>query len=90
MKERLSSFFSHLINLDLAIVYLLGAITLLFVSHDKPDEIYAQIDWRIIFFLIGLNILAGTLEENGLIEIASSKLLNFHHIRSIHLYILLF
>ena len=72
----ISSFFSHLINLDLSIVYLLGAIILLFVSHDKPDEIYAQIDWRIIFFLIGLNILAGTLEENGLIEIVSSKLLN--------------
>jgi Na+/H+ antiporter NhaD/arsenite permease-like protein len=71
----IASFFSHLINLDLAIIYLLGAIILLFVSHDKPDEIYAQIDWRIIFFLIGLNVLAGTLEENGLIEIASSKLL---------------
>jgi len=49
---------------------------LLFVSHDKPDEIYAQIDWKIIFFLIGLNVLAGTLQENGLIEIVSSKLLN--------------
>ena len=71
----IASFFSHLINLNLAIIYLLGAIILLFVSHNKPDEIYAQIDWRIIFFLIGLNILAGTLEENGLIEIASSKLL---------------
>ncbi len=72
----ISSFFSHLINLDLSIIYLMGAIILLFVSHDKPDDIYAQIDWKIIFFLIGLNVLAGTLEENGLIEIASSKLLN--------------
>jgi len=54
-----------------------GAIILLFVSHDKPDEIYAQIDLKIIFFLIGLNVLAGTLEENGLIEIVSSKLLYF-------------
>jgi Na+/H+ antiporter NhaD/arsenite permease-like protein len=48
---------------------------LLFVSRDKPDKIYAQIDWRIIFFLIGLNVLAGTLEENGFIEIVSSRLL---------------
>lgn len=71
----ISSSFSHLINLDLSIVYLLGAMILLFVSHDKPDEIYAQIDWRIIFFLIGLNVLAGTLEENGFIEIVSSRLL---------------
>ncbi|MBA7587505.1 putative transporter [subsurface metagenome] len=71
----ISSFFSHLINLDLSIVYLLGAMILLFVSHNKPDEIYAQIDWRIIFFLIGLNVLAGTLKENGFIEIVSSRLL---------------
>lgn len=71
----IASFFSHLINLDLSIVYLLGAMILLFVSRDKPDEIYAQIDWRIIFFLIGLNVLAGTLEENGFIEIVSSRLL---------------
>ncbi len=47
------------------------------ISHDKPDEIYAQIDWRVIFFLIGLNILTGALEENGLIEIISSKITIF-------------
>lgn len=73
----IASFFSHIINLNLAIVYLSGAIILLIISQDRPDEIYAQIDWRIIFFLIGLNILAGTLVENGLIEIISSKLLSF-------------
>ena len=73
----LVSFFSPILHLDLAIIYLLGAITLLLISHDKPDEIYAQIDWRIIFFLIGLNILAGTLEENGLVEIISSKIIIF-------------
>jgi len=72
----IASFFSHIINLNLAIIYLSGAIILLIISQDSPDEIYAQIDWRIIFFLIGLNVLAGTLEENGLIEIVSSKLLN--------------
>lgn len=73
----IASLFSHIINLNLAIIYLSGAIILLIISQDRPDEIYAQIDWRIIFFLIGLNILAGTLVENGSIEIISSKLLTF-------------
>jgi len=73
----IASFFSHLIHLNLAVIYLLGATILLIISHDKPDEIYAQIDWRIIFFLIGLNVLSGALEENGLIEIISSQLINF-------------
>jgi len=73
----IASFFSHIINLNLAIIYLSSAIILLIISQDRPDEIYAQIDWRVIFFLMGLNILAGTLVENGLIEIISSKLLSF-------------
>ncbi len=73
----IASFFSHLIHLNLAVIYLLGATILLIISHDKPDEIYAKIDWRIIFFLIGLNVLSGALEENGLIEIISSQLINF-------------
>jgi len=73
----IASFFSHIINLNLAIIYLSGAIILLIISQDRPDEIYAQIDWKVIFFLMGLNILAGTLVENGLIEIVSSKLLSF-------------
>jgi len=73
----IASFFSHMFNLNLAIIYLSGAIILLIISQGKPDEIYAQIDWKIIFFLIGLNILAGTLVENGLIEIISSSLLSF-------------
>ena len=73
----IASFFSHIINLNLAIIYLSGAIILLIISQDRPDEIYAQIDWKIILFLIGLNVLAGTLVENGLIEIISSKLLSF-------------
>ena len=73
----IASFFSHIINLNLATIYLSGVIILLIISQDRPDEIYAQIDWRVIFFLIGLNILTGALVENGLIEIISSKLLSF-------------
>lgn len=45
----IASFFSYIINLNLAIIYLSGAIILLIISQDRPDEIYAQIDWRIIF-----------------------------------------
>ncbi|GAB4113199.1 MAG: ArsB/NhaD family transporter [Candidatus Caldatribacteriota bacterium] len=68
------SFFAHLIHLELGIIYLLGALVMLLISKQDPDQIYAQVDWKIIFFLIGLNILAGTLEENGLIKIITSRL----------------
>jgi len=70
------SFLSPLINLPLGTIYLLGAIILLLISPYDADEIYPQIDWKVIFFLAGLNILAGALEENGLIKIVSSHLLS--------------
>jgi len=48
----------------------------LFLNTDKSvHSIYAQIDWAIIFFIIGLNVLAGTLEEHGIINIISRTLL---------------
>jgi len=69
------SFFTPLLSLDLGIVYLLGAFVLLLISKHSPDTIFTQVDWKIIFFLAGLNILAGTLEENGLITIITSRLI---------------
>ena len=68
-------FFSHGLEIDLAPVILFLAITLLFISPGKSAHfIYSQIDWGIIFFLIGLNILAGTMEEHGIINILSEKI----------------
>lgn len=68
--------FSHIFQLDLVVIVLLAALVLLFLTPEKNvHSIYAQIDWAIIFFIIGLNILAGTLEEHGIINILSKNLL---------------
>jgi Na+/H+ antiporter NhaD/arsenite permease-like protein len=68
-------FLSHWLGTDLAAIVLFLAMMLLFLSPGKPaHSIYTQIDWGIIFFLIGLNILTGTMEEHGIIEILSKKI----------------
>jgi Na+/H+ antiporter NhaD/arsenite permease-like protein len=68
-------FFSHGLEIDLAAIILFLAIMLLFISPGKSaHSIYSQIDWGIVFFLIGLNILAGTMEEHGIIDILSKKI----------------
>lgn len=68
-------FFSHIFEIDLAVIILFLAIMLLFITPGKSaHSIYSQIDWGIVFFLIGLNILAGTMEEHGIIDILSQKI----------------
>lgn len=68
--------FPHIFQNDLAVIVPLIALTLVVLTPEKSvHSIYAQIDWAIIFFIIGLNILAGTLEEHGIIDILSRKIL---------------
>ncbi len=72
----LLALFSHILNIDLVVIILLTAFTLLVLTPDKSvSSIFAQVDWQIIFFIIGLNILAGTLEEHGVINMLSQKIL---------------
>jgi len=69
-------FLSHELEIDLAVIILFLAILLLFLTPGKTaHSIYSQIDWGIIFFLIGLNILAGTMEEHGIINLLTQKIL---------------
>ncbi len=68
--------FSHVLQLDLTIIILLAALTLMVLHPEKSvHSIYAQVDWEIVFFIMGLNILAGSLEEHGIINIFSKQLL---------------
>jgi len=68
--------FSHIIQIDLVVIILFAGFLLLFLVPEKSvHSIYAQIDWEIIFFIMGLNILAGALETLGIINILSQKLL---------------
>ena len=68
--------FSHRFDIDLAVIILFISLLLLFLTPKKPAySIYSQIDWGIIFFLIGLNILAGTMEEHGIIDILTQNIL---------------
>ncbi len=68
--------FSHLLQLDLTIIVLMAALTLMVLHSEKSvHSIYAQVDWEIVFFIMGLNILAGSLEEHGIINLFSKQLL---------------
>lgn len=52
-----------------ATIAMLGAVVLLLISGINPEKIFHEIEWKTIFFFVGLFVLVGGLKETGVIEI---------------------
>lgn len=52
-----------------------GAVLLLLISGLKPEKIFHEVEWRTIFFFIGLFILVGGIKATGVIELLAEKTL---------------
>ncbi len=65
------------LRIDPAAVALFGATILIFLSGDKPDHYFAEVEWVTIFFFIGLFIMVGALEETGIIDTLGHGLADF-------------
>jgi Na+/H+ antiporter NhaD/arsenite permease-like protein len=64
----LVGFFLHApLNVEPAVVALVGATVLLLVAGDDVEEALERVEWSTIFFFIGLFVMVGGLEEQGVI-----------------------
>ena len=62
-------FFLHSwIGLEPAVVALGGGILLLFVAADDVEEALKRIEWSTMFFFMGLFVMVGGLEHQGIVE----------------------
>jgi len=61
-------FFHKALRLEPATVALLGATVMLLVSHQSLDDALAGIEWATLFFLMGLFVMVGALEETGALK----------------------
>ena len=60
------AFFLHApLHLEPAVVALAGATILLLVSADDVEEALERVEWSTIFFFLGLFVMVGALEEQG-------------------------
>ena len=73
-------FFIHAqLDLEPALVALIGASILLFWSRQSPEEIFEKIEWPALFFFGGLFVVVGALVETGVIaSIAGLVVENVH------------
>lgn len=74
----LSGFVLHgILEVEAAIVAVVGASVLIFISKVSLEEILEKTDWQTIFFFSGLFVMVGALIETGFIELLSNKMLTF-------------
>jgi Na+/H+ antiporter NhaD/arsenite permease-like protein len=66
------AFFLHaLLHVEPAVVALTGAAAMLLVAADDVEDALERVDWSTIFFFLGLFVMVGGLEEQGVVaEIA--------------------
>jgi Na+/H+ antiporter NhaD/arsenite permease-like protein len=65
----LIGFFLHQsFHLESATIALSGAVLLMFITKEEPEDILLTVEWPTIFFFIGLFIVVGGLIETGLIN----------------------
>lgn len=67
-------FFLHqALHLESATVALMGAAFLMLITAEEPEDVLMLVEWPVIFFFLGLFVLVGSLEANGVIEALAAK-----------------
>ena len=63
------AFFLHtLLHLEPAVVALTGAAVMLLVASDDVEKALERVEWATLFFFVGLFVMVGALEEQGVIQ----------------------
>ncbi|MGV8907336.1 MAG: SLC13 family permease [Acetobacterium sp.] len=67
---------NSIIHIDSSTIAFTGAVVLVFLSGITPEEILMEVEWKTIFFFIGLFILVGGLEATGVIQTLAGQVLS--------------
>ena len=71
----IAAFFLHsALHLEPAVVALTGAAVMLLVAADDVEEALERVDWSTIFFFLGLFVMVGGLEGQGVVQEVSDFL----------------
>ncbi|BBB91857.1 MAG TPA: ArsB/NhaD family transporter [Methylomusa anaerophila] len=63
-------------HIESATIALAGAMLLMLISKEEPEEILLSIEWPTIFFFVGLFVLVGGLKATGVIKALAQWSLN--------------
>lgn len=64
------------LHLTPSVVAIAGAVVLLFISGAKPEEVFRDIQWSSLLFIVGLFIVVGALDKQGLMSSFASSIVS--------------
>lgn len=74
----LAAFFgSHAVGVDPGLIALCGGLVMTLVCRNDLETVLESVEWNSVFFFVGLFMLIGSLEHNGLFELLGRSLLEF-------------
>lgn len=62
-----------------SVIALSGAILMVLVTQSDIEEAFKSVEWPVIFFFVGLFIIVGGLEEEGIMEHLANGIINVTH-----------
>ncbi|WFB34753.1 ArsB/NhaD family transporter [Kiritimatiellota bacterium B12222] len=72
----LGFFLSHTIGVDTGIIALAGGFLMCLICKQDIHHALAKLEWSTIMFFIGLFMMVGALEENGLFEVLGNHVID--------------
>jgi Na+/H+ antiporter NhaD/arsenite permease-like protein len=69
-------FLSHTLHVETGIIALAGGFLMCLVCKEEIHHALGKLEWNTILFFIGLFMMVGALEENGLFELLGSKVMD--------------
>ena len=67
------------LDYESATIAIAGAVLLLFISKYRPEKIFHEVEWKTIFFFVGLFIMVGGIRETGIIKMLAERVLDLTH-----------
>lgn len=64
------------LHLTPSVVAIAGAVLLLFISGVRPEEVFKDIQWSSLLFIVGLFIVVGALDKQGLMSRFASSIVS--------------
>jgi len=72
----LGFFFSHSLHIETGIIALTGGFLMCLVCREDIHHALGKLEWNTIMFFIGLFMMVGALEVNGLFELLGTKVMD--------------
>ncbi|TDT69727.1 putative tyrosine transporter P-protein [Hypnocyclicus thermotrophus] len=66
-------------NFGIAATAMSGAVVLMIIAKQDPEEIFKTVEWKTLFFFIGLFILVQGVVEIGVLKILGQKMIKVTH-----------